>query len=85
MREEAQKGSEAELSDLLICLGQEQSKLWLLSKITMDCGDSSLRDAWGLLELHILYISTTIYALLFLFFLSSNGEYIFLCFIKKNK
>ncbi|KAL2238253.1 UNVERIFIED_CONTAM: Golgin candidate 6 [Sesamum indicum] len=38
-REEAQKESEAELSDLLVCLGQEQSKVEKLSARLMELGE----------------------------------------------
>ncbi|CAI9094132.1 OLC1v1029821C1 [Oldenlandia corymbosa var. corymbosa] len=38
-REEAQKESEAELSDLLVCLGQEQSKVERLSARLMELGE----------------------------------------------
>lgn len=38
-REEAQKESEGELSDLLVCLGQEQSKVEKLSARLMELGE----------------------------------------------
>lgn len=38
-REEAQKESEAELNDLLVCLGQEQSKVEKLSARLMEMGE----------------------------------------------
>ena len=38
-REEAQKESEAELNDLLVCLGQEQSKVEKLSARLMELGE----------------------------------------------
>ncbi|KAL9367034.1 hypothetical protein Peur_038233 [Populus x canadensis] len=38
-REEAQKESEAELNDLLVCLGQEQSRVEKLSARLMDLGE----------------------------------------------
>ncbi|KAD3641359.1 hypothetical protein E3N88_30583 [Mikania micrantha] len=45
-REEAQKESEGELGDLLVCLGQEQSKVEKLSAKLMELGE----DLDGLLE-----------------------------------
>lgn len=45
-REEAQKESEGELSDLLVCLGQEQSKVEKLSARLMELG----QDVDALLE-----------------------------------
>lgn len=39
-REEAQKESEAELNDLLVCLGQEQSKVEKLSARLLDLGEN---------------------------------------------
>ncbi|XP_031485499.1 golgin candidate 6 [Nymphaea colorata] len=45
-REEAQKDSEAELNDLLVCLGQEQSKVERLSARLMELGE----DVDSLLE-----------------------------------
>lgn len=38
-REEAQKESEAELNDLLVCLGQEQSRVEKLSARLMELGE----------------------------------------------
>ena len=38
-REEAEKESEAEVNDLLVCLGQEQSKVEKLSARLMELGD----------------------------------------------
>jgi chromosome segregation ATPase len=38
-REEAQKESEAELNDLLVCLGQEQSKVEKLSARLLELGE----------------------------------------------
>ncbi|KAL2525012.1 Golgin candidate 6 [Abeliophyllum distichum] len=38
-REEAQKESEVELNDLLVCLGQEQSKVEKLSTRLMELGE----------------------------------------------
>uniref|UniRef100_A0A5B7BT50 Putative golgin candidate 6 isoform X2 n=1 Tax=Davidia involucrata TaxID=16924 RepID=A0A5B7BT50_DAVIN len=45
-REEAQKESEAELNDLLVCLGQEQSKVEKLSARLLELGE----DVGKLLE-----------------------------------
>ncbi|CAL5407872.1 unnamed protein product [Camellia sinensis] len=45
-KEEAQKESEAELNDLLVCLGQEQSKVEKLSVRLLELGE----DVDNLLE-----------------------------------
>lgn len=55
-REEAQKDSEAELSDLLVCLGQEQSKVDKLSSRLLELGEDvdklleGIGDDMGLAE-----------------------------------
>ncbi|CAL5429912.1 unnamed protein product [Camellia sinensis] len=55
-REEAQKESEAELNDLLVCLGQEQSKVEKLSVRLLELGEDvnklleGIGDDIGLLE-----------------------------------
>ncbi|GKV07811.1 hypothetical protein SLEP1_g19529 [Rubroshorea leprosula] len=55
-REEAQKESEAELNDLLVCLGQEQSKVERLSARLLDLGEDvdklleGIGDDMGLAE-----------------------------------
>ncbi|KAI7994317.1 Golgin candidate 6 [Camellia lanceoleosa] len=55
-REEAQKESEAELNDLLVCLGQEQSKVEKLSVRLFELGEDvdslleGIGDDIGLLE-----------------------------------
>lgn len=48
-KEEAQKESEAELTDLFVCLGQEQSKVEKLSKRLLELGENvdSLLDGIG--------------------------------------
>ncbi|KAK4765354.1 hypothetical protein SAY86_026444 [Trapa natans] len=49
-REEAHKESEAELNDLLVCLGQEQSKVERLSSRLLELGEDMVKLLEGIGE-----------------------------------